>query len=195
MKHPIINDTIFNKFPNLKSERLKFRSFKKKDAKAYFLLRSNPLVMKQMDAPYIENIEVAKQKINEIKQDFKDQKGINWSIVDKKTGEWMGYFGVWSIDKKNSRGQIGYALAPEYWKKGYMAETFDTLLEFSFKTLHLHSIEANINPQNKNSEQVLKRMGFRQEAYFRENYFFNGHFTDSMIYCLLADDWDYTKYF
>jgi ribosomal-protein-alanine N-acetyltransferase len=74
-------------------------------------------------------------------------------------------------------------------------ETFNTLLEFSFKTLHLHSIEANINPQNKNSEQVLKRMGFRQEAYFRENYFFNDHFTDSMIYCLLASDWDYTKYF
>jgi ribosomal-protein-alanine N-acetyltransferase len=117
MSHSTINNTVFSKFPTLKSERLKFRSFKKKDAKAYFLLRSNPLVMKHMDSSYIENIEIAKQKINEIKQDFKDQKGINWSIVDKKTGEWIGYFGVWSIDKQNSRGQISYALAQSIGKK------------------------------------------------------------------------------
>lgn len=195
MKHLTINEAVFSEFPVLKSERLKFRQFKKKDAKAFFALKSNPLVMKYMDSPRIENVEMAKEKIREIKQDFKGQKGINWSILDKETGEWMGYFGIWNIDKKNCRGQIGYAIAPKYWKKGYMSETFNTLLEFSFENLHLHSVEANVNPKNEKSAQILIKMGFRQEAYFRENYLFDGHFLDSMIYCLLANDWDYEQYF
>ena len=31
----------------------------------------------------------------------------------------------------------------------------------------------------KNSKKVLKTAGFQKEAYFRENYFFNGVFSDS----------------
>ncbi len=193
--NPSINNTVFVKFPVLESERLIFRSFKKKDAEAFFRLKSNPLVMKYMDSPYIENVIVAKEKIKAAKQDFKDQKGINWSIIDKKTGQWMGYFGIWQIDKKNCRGEIGYALAPEYWGKGYMKETFSTLLDFSFKKLHLHSLKANVNPKNENSKQVLKKIGFRLEAYFREDYLFDGIFLDSEIYCLLVSDWNEADYF
>jgi len=34
----------------------------------------------------------------------------------------------------------------------------------------------------------LEKIGFKKEAYFRENYLFNNRFLDSVIYSLLEKD-------
>ena len=44
------------------------------------------------------------------------------------------------------------------------------------------------NKLNELSKNVLKKMGFQKEAYFRENYYYDGQFLDSEIYCLLKSD-------
>ena len=69
-----------------------------------------------------------------------------------------------------------------------MFEAMTKLIGFGFKELHLHSIEANINTNNRNSEKLLLKFGFKKEAYFRENYLFEGEFLDSIIYSLLESD-------
>lgn len=48
--------------------------------------------------------------------------------------------------------------------------------------------KTTINPGNHNFRAILKKMGFQQEAYFRENYFYNGAYLDSEIYALLSSD-------
>ena len=100
----------------------------------------------------------------------------------------IGYFGYWRLIRKHCRGEIGYALHPKVWGNGYMKETLDCLIPFGFNEMNLHSIEANLNPNNGNSERLLQRFGFKKEAYFRENYLFNGKFNDSVIYSLLESD-------
>ena len=69
-----------------------------------------------------------------------------------------------------------------------MAESLNTLIPFGFNNLKVHSIEANVNPQNSKSIQLLEKAGFKKEAYFRVNYLFNGKFIDSVIYALLETD-------
>jgi ribosomal-protein-alanine N-acetyltransferase len=49
----------------------------------------------------------------------------------------------------------------------------------------LHSIEANINPDNLASANLLEKNGFKKEAHFRENFYYNGKFLDSLIYSLV----------
>ena len=90
--------------------------------------------------------------------------------------------------KDHCRGEIGYALSPEFWGKGYMTEALNKMIDFAFNDLKLHSIEANVNPNNNSSIKLLKRCGFRKEAHYRENYLFNGEFIDSIIYSLLESD-------
>jgi ribosomal-protein-alanine N-acetyltransferase len=69
-----------------------------------------------------------------------------------------------------------------------MYETINTIVRFGFNEMKLHSIEANVNPLNEKSKKVLEKVGFKKEAYFRENYLFNGNFLDSVIYSLLEKD-------
>ena len=60
------------------------------------------------------------------------------------------------------------------------------VLPVGFDQVGLHSIEANVSPENIASRRLLEKFGFKQEAYFKENYYFNGEFLDSVIYSLLA---------
>lgn len=185
---PQINDLVFCTFPNLESERLVFRNFKNSDAKDIYYLKTDSRVMKHMDSTKHKSLDDSLKVIKKNQSSFNDKSGINWAIIEKSTNKFIGYFGFWRLFRDNCRGEVGYSLKPEYWGKGYMFEAMSTLIDFGFKKLHLHSIEANINPNNQNSEKLLVKFGFKKEAYFRENYLFEGVFLDSVIYSLLEND-------
>ena len=76
-------------------------------------------------------------------------------------------------------------LQTKHQGKGLVSEALQTVLDFAFNQMHVHSIEANINPFNDRSRNLLIKNGFIKEAYFRENYFYNGKFLDSEIYSLI----------
>ena len=51
--------------------------------------------------------------------------------------------------------------------------------------MNLHSIEANINADNIASAGILEATGFIKEAHFKEDFFFDGMFRDTIIYSRL----------
>jgi len=178
----------FDEFPVLESERLIFRKFDKKDAIALFKVRSNEQVMKYMDTLTHKSPSDSSILISSITTDFKNKVGLNWAIIHKSDNQLIGSFSFWRLIKQHCRAEIGYSIHPNYWGKGLMNETFKTLIEFGFNNLQLHSIEANVNPLNQQSIKLLERVGFKKEAHFRQNFFHNGKFMDSFIYCLLESD-------
>ena len=183
-----INKNIFTQFPRLESERLLFRKILLSDANELYLIRSNDDVMRFMDTKKMESINEAEKMIASIEESFKNGTGINWGIIEKSSNRFIGYFGFWRIVSEHCRAEIGYALDPNCWGKGYMIETLKTLIKFSFKEMKMHSIEANVNPANGNSIKLLEKIGFKKEAYFRENFLYNNTFYDSIIYSLLEKD-------
>ncbi|MFT5858552.1 MAG: ribosomal-protein-alanine N-acetyltransferase [Flavobacteriaceae bacterium] len=183
----MINEAIFKQFPVLESDRLLFREFELGDAKNILAIRSNMDVMAYMDTTIIRTIVAAEGFVNGSGLAHTNKTGICWAIIDKTTNQFIGDFSYHKLDRKNHRGEIGYTLKPECWGKGYMRETMETLFKFGFEELNIHSIEANINPKNGNSRNILLKMGFLKEAYFKESYFFKGQYLDSEIYSLLAE--------
>lgn len=183
-----LNDKVFDDFPILESDRLLYRSFEKSDAPAFFKIRSNMDVMKYMDSYIHQKLEDAEEYIAGDQRAFENKTMLNWAIIEKLSGQLIGYFGFWRLDRKNCRGEVGYALLPEVQRKGYMREAMSKLIPFSFDKLNLHTIEANVNPENEASMQLLEQFGFKKEAYFRENYLYKNRFIDSVIYCLVDGD-------
>ncbi|MGK0366715.1 MAG: ribosomal-protein-alanine N-acetyltransferase [Saprospiraceae bacterium] len=83
------------------------------------------------------------------------------------------------------RTEIGYILHPDYWRKGLMSEALQTIVGYAFTKTKLHSIEANVSVDNKASMALLEKNGFVKEAHFKENYYYDGNFLDSIIYSLV----------
>jgi ribosomal-protein-alanine N-acetyltransferase len=63
---------------------------------------------------------------------------------------------------------LGYYLFEKFTGKGYMTEAVELVLQFAFKDLKLHRIEANVQPENLPSIAVLKRCGFTKEGFSRK---------------------------
>lgn len=177
----------FNPFPVIETERLLLRAVTMDDCEAMFFLRSNEEVTKHFNRDPDTDIEATRAKMEEILQNQEKNEAVFWVIALKEDPETMiGNIGYWRIEAQHHRAEIGYLLHPAHWKKGIMKEALKAVLDYAFNTMKLHSIEANINPDNIASAALLERCGFVREAYFKENYFHNGVYYDSAIYSKLA---------
>ena len=175
----------FFPFPTFETERLTLRRVTMNDSQDVFNLRTNMDAMRYLDRPIPRTIAEAEDLIKRIEDGLENNTGIGWAISLKNLSHLIGTIGYHRIEKENSRAEIGYMLLPEYWKQGLMSEAIKVVLNYGFNTMKLHSIEGNINPDNAPSAAILKKFGFVKEAYFKEDFFFNGKFLDTEIYSLL----------
>ena len=177
----------FNPFPVIETERLLLRAVNMNDCEAMYFLRSNKEVTKHFNRDPDADMEVTRAKIVEILQNQEKNEAVFWVIAWKENPSTMiGNIGYWRIEAQHHRAEIGYLLHPEHWKKGIMKEALKAVLDYAFNSMKLHSIEANINPDNTASAVLLERCGFVREAYFKENIFHNGVYYDSAIYSKLS---------
>lgn len=176
----------FTSFPTLHTPRLLLREPVPADAGAVFKMRADPRVMRYIGKLPQQDISEAEQLVESYMEGFARNEALNWAICLRETPDQLiGTVGFWKMDKVNHRTEIGYTLQFEHWRKGIMDEALTAAIEYCFKSLDFHSIEANTDPENEASGRILEKHGFVQEAYFRENFFFDGQFLDSRIYSKL----------
>ncbi|MEO6733083.1 MAG: GNAT family N-acetyltransferase [Ferruginibacter sp.] len=173
----------FSTFPEVNTARLLLRKISSKDAQEILHLRSDEHVMQYIAKEKAATIEDAEVFINRIVQALESNDGITWAITLKENPDTLiGTIGYWRLIKEHHRAEIGYMLNPAYWKQGIMQEALREVIEVGFNALKLHSIEANIHPENIASANILISTGFLKEAFFRENFFYNGTFKDTEVY-------------
>ena len=116
---------------------------------------------------------------------------MRWAIANRANGQLIGTGGFWRLIKPHFRAEIGYELAPEWWGQGVMTEALGAMLGFGFTRMGLHSVEAQIHPDNSGSRRVLEKLGFVQEGYFHENFYdpVEAQFTDTAVFGLLRAAW------
>ncbi|MDP9229869.1 MAG: GNAT family N-acetyltransferase [Bacteroidota bacterium] len=176
----------FDPYPLMTTERLSLRQIEQTDVNEIFFLRSDKKVMEFVDRPPCKSLEEASLFIEKINGSEKNNEAIQWAITLKDETTLIGTICYWNLNKENYRAEIGYVLNPQYHGKGIMQEAMTTVLDYGFRIIKLHSIEANVNPDNESSIKLLERNKFIKEAYFKENYFFDGKFLDTAIYSLLT---------
>lgn len=122
----------------------------------------------------------------DIHASYVNQSAIWWVLNFKDENIPIGYAGIWKISKEHFKGELGYALSPDYHSKGFMSEAIREIINFGFTNLNLHRLEANIEPENIRSINLLKKFNFKQDAFLREDYFYNGEYQNSIILSKLS---------
>ncbi len=181
--------TNFDPFPILSSDRLMLRAVREEDAQAIYEMRSDERVMQHIDRPRAKSIEEGIKKVKAIQELVSNNEAINWAITLKENPQQsIGNIGFWRFSKEDFRIEVGYMLHPDYFRKGIMSEALQMAMKYAFKEMKAHSIKAQISPKNKASIGLAIKNGFVKEAHFRENYYSNGQFLDTVVYCILASD-------
>jgi ribosomal-protein-alanine N-acetyltransferase len=176
----------FDPFPELSTERLNLRRIIENDAEEIFFLRSDKQMIQYLDRDPAKSVKDAIEWIRKTNEGIDNNLNITWGITLKNETKLIGTITFWNIKKEHYRAETGYILHTACQGKGIMHEAMAAILEYGFKTMKLHSVEANVNPANEASIKLLKRNNFIQEAYHKENFYYNGKFFDSVIYSLIT---------
>ena len=176
----------FHPFPVIKTKRLVLRHIEDSDANEIFFLRSDKTVLKYINKPPAGSLDDVRDFISRINLLEKNNEGINWAITINDVNKLIGNICLWNMNPEHHRAEVGYVLHPDHHNKGIMHEAMAAVLDYGFRKLKLHSIEADVNPANAASIKLLERNNFVREAYYKENYFFENKFLDTAIYSLLS---------
>ncbi|MFI0813910.1 GNAT family N-acetyltransferase [Streptomyces echinatus] len=75
-------------------------------------------------------------------------------------------------------GTLGYTAYASTTGRGYMTEGLGLVVQLAFGQLELHRLEANVQPDNTPSLNLVKRPGFTREGYSANFQFINGEWRD-----------------
>jgi len=73
---------------------------------------------------------------------------------------------------------LGYYAGLPYSGQGYMTSGLHAAIRFAFETMGLHRLEANIQPTNAPSINLVKRCGFEKEGYSPHYLYIDGAWRD-----------------
>jgi len=83
-----------------------------------------------------------------------------FSVIEKQRGLWIGRVGPWQPLGWPGT-EVGWALHPDAWGKGYAVEAATASADYAFDTLGWTEVVHCINPNNTASQNVAKRLGSR----------------------------------
>lgn len=178
-------DVQLQPFPVLTTQRLILREITFEDVEPVFAFRSNEEAMRYIGKPAATSADEARELIQRFVDGLRNNDALTWGITLSGDDKIIGTIGLWRMQKEHHRAEIGYMLHPAYWNRGIISEAIEAALDYAFRKLNFHSIEAQLTPENKGSVRVLEKAGFKKEAHLTENYFYNGEFSDTAIYSKL----------
>ncbi len=176
----------FSAFPELRTERLHLRELTQADAPALHSMRSDPRVMQHIGRPHSTTLADSEALILRVAEDRMQNTGITWGITLGADPLVIGTIGYYRLKPEHHRGEIGYLLAADHWRKGFMGEALEAAVGVGFERFRFHTIEAITDPLNTASNALLARHGFVREGLFKENYLWNGVFHDSAVWSRMS---------
>lgn len=135
-------------------------------------------------APILANREVMKYSLAGVLNSDRTQKFISkmrsryekegygyYAVIHREHKQLIGYCGLLlcSLEGKQ-KVEIGYRLAPSYWRKGLATEAATAVRNYAFKKLSLDELIALIQLENIASIEVAAKIGMK----FDRNYIFKG---------------------
>jgi RimJ/RimL family protein N-acetyltransferase len=86
-----------------------------------------------------------------------------------RDGLHLGTMGVFNIDWKIRKCEIGYWLRASHTGRGLMSEAVSTVMAFARDTLHMQRIEIRTDSNNVKSRAVAVRLGYQLEGILRRD--------------------------
>jgi RimJ/RimL family protein N-acetyltransferase len=175
--------------PTLETPRLRLRWLTEADVPALYEIFSHPEVTRYWSWSAYTEVAQAERLVRKIHESFAERSLFQWGIARREDDRVVGTCTLSDLCETHRRACLGYALSRAHWGQGYAREAVSRVVEFGFTTLELHRLEADVDPRNTGSIQVLEGQGFQREGYQRERYFLDGEVQDAVLYGLLRREW------
>ena len=148
------------------TKRLLVRRYTQSDQENFFLLNGNEEVMRYIRAA--KRREECDEFLLEVIAYSEAEKIYGrWAVENKLMKEFVGSFAIIPREGKEQM-QLGYALLPDHWGKGYATELTVVGLQYVFTNTPIDPIYAYTQGPNLPSQKVLLKAGFKLNGSYKE---------------------------
>ena len=176
--------------PEILTQRLRLSRLVAIDAPALFEYRSDTEVCRfQSFSP--GSLADAESFIARIEANGFDTPGtwFQFAIRLRESDLVVGDIGAHFVRNDPRQVEIGFTVSPAYQRQGFGSESVSGLISYLLSDCGKHRVFASVDPRNESSVRLLRRVGMREEAHFRQSLWFKGEWVDDMVFGVLESEW------
>ncbi|MGW5269191.1 GNAT family N-acetyltransferase [Rhodococcus sp. NPDC003994] len=110
------------------------------------------------------------------------------ALVAEHDGRVVGNVDAWTVDDSPALVELGWTFSPEVGGRGLATEAVRALLDHVFGHDVVHRVTARMDGRNTSSAKLAERVRMQREAYFRQDWWSKGEWTDTAVYAMLRSD-------
>lgn len=120
-----------------------------------------------------------------------DESELVWAVCRTDQQEAIGTASIRNIDLQHRVAETGMGLLyPGDRGKCLGYEIKELLLDFAFDVMGLHSVRCTIDSRNERSQRSVEKSGYTRAGVLTADVPTGlGHYTDTIVYQLLASEW------
>ena len=128
-----------------------------------------------------------KQYIENCHLDIYEAKQLRLVIFEKTTNKNVGLIDLFDFNPQHRRAGVGILIAQQFQKQGYAFEALKILIDYSFLSLHLHQLYANITSDNHQSLSLFRKFGFKEIGIKKDWILAKGKYKDEVLFQLINE--------
>jgi len=126
------------------------------------------------------------------------QRFIEWTWGERAAGKYVGFaivpkgavvpaglFELRQMQPSFFRAELGFFIDPAYWGTGLFTEAARLVLDFAFRVVGIHRIEARATVDNVRSNRALRRLGAQREGILRASFVCDGALVDQALWAFV----------
>ena len=146
--------------PTLTTERLVLRPLEESDLDAFTSMHNEPEVRRSLNLPRTYSRRDAWQSMAQWRGQWELRGSGQWAVTERSSGAFVGRAGLHRPEVADWPGlEVGWALRPAYWGKGYATEAGRRSIAYAFEEMEADEVFSVIHPGNERSQAVARRLG------------------------------------
>jgi len=174
--------------PALRGRGITLRELRLSDAPALFAMLTSEEVARFISPPP-KSIQAFERFILWTQRQREAGEYVCFGIVPDGLDTAVGLFQIRGIGQSVPHAEWGFALGSPFWGTGLFVEGARLTLDFAFKRLGLHRLEARAAVRNGRGNGALRKLGAVMECVMRQSLIRNGEALDQVLWSMLAEDW------
>lgn len=162
-------------------------------------IMNREMVFFSWDARYYDNdvrlpmlLEELTEKEEENLHFGNTEKRIEFAVTDLNDN-YVGNINLHSIDRKNGTFSISLYFLKRVRGQGYATKAMALIMNYAFNELRLNKMNICVNDGNEASARVMRRVGCRVEGIWRENVYYDGKYTNVILFGITKEE--FNRYF
>jgi RimJ/RimL family protein N-acetyltransferase len=175
----------------ISTDRLTLRYFERTDLDDVAEYYALPEVQRYLDWKARDRVEVKAALDAMIQQRRLNRPGdtMTLAVCRQSDDTMIGQVSLRWTDATAGQAELRFVFNPLFRRQGYATEAVKAALEAGFYNFNFHRIFARCGADNQRSARLMKSIGMRLEAHYREHALFNGEWDEELHFAVLDREW------